>query len=138
MPELPPGVVFRVLLLCDNFDALKGDVAAVRGFVDTVSAFSMDPAWGPRALKVVVTSSEHALGTWEREDELFGDHLRRVLLPLSTQQVRHVCGALQTHIYCHSLTRCPRCMCDCWGNVWGWGWGRTRESNMLLHCEQDR
>jgi hypothetical protein len=94
LPGLP-DVVPRLLLLCDGFDELQaegdpGSTKIARGALENFAAVlcgSVDSAWSPAALKVVVTCRESRLAGRTDENKVFGKHRRRVLLPFNTKQV---------------------------------------------------
>jgi WD40 repeat protein len=81
-----PGPHVRILLLCDGLDELQGLSAVGADMVSTLCG-GVGRAWPPCRLKVVFTSREGAVGRGP-DARRFGRHVKRVLLPFTTKQVR--------------------------------------------------
>jgi hypothetical protein len=122
LPGLP-GVVPRVLLLCDGFDELQAEESddasrrvrgALENFAAVVCGGPLDARWGPEVLKVVVTCRESRLAGRADENKVFGKdkHRRRVLLPFNKEQVCAACHVpcAMCHVPC-ALCRVPCAAC---------------------------
>ena len=83
----PSASIPRFLVLCDGFDELKAGSARDLKLRDFVSHICGGTAWHPSVLKVVVTSRESAFSSREQEDDIFGRHLRCIILPFSSEKV---------------------------------------------------
>ena len=75
-----------ILALCDGFDEIQGVQAGEMYRIADFSSLLCGPGWDRAFVKLVITTRD-VLKSREEEDAVFGPHIRRCILPLTTAQV---------------------------------------------------